>query len=55
MNLTCPECKNSVELAEKSDLKVSDIVECQTCGTTLEILAILEDGKVEAEIVDEGK
>jgi hypothetical protein len=31
------------------------VIECQTCGITLEVTAIDAAGKVATEIVDEGK
>ena len=54
MNLTCIECKNSVDLSSYTDLAVGHVVECQMCGITLEVTAINGD-TVEAEIVEEGK
>lgn len=54
MKLVCPECKNDVDLANNDDLEVEDIVECQMCGTTLEVLSI-EGNVVSADVVDEGK
>lgn len=54
MQLICPECKNEVDLSNYSNLAIEHIVECNHCGITLMIQSI-EDGKVEAEIVDEGK
>ena len=55
MHLTCAECKNQVDLSKDPELKVEDMVECQTCGMTLAVTALAEDGTVSAEIVDEGK
>ena len=54
MKLTCNECKNDVDLTLNSDLAVGDMVECQMCGITLEIMTIDED-TVKAEIAEEGK
>jgi ribosomal protein S27E len=55
MNLTCPECKNDVDLSSHSGLVVGDVIECQTCGITLATTALSDNGSVSAEIVDEGK
>jgi len=54
MKLTCPECKNEVDLAAYSQVQPNQIVECQMCGMTLLVMSI--DGDVvNVEIVDEGK
>ena len=54
MLLICPECKNEVNLSSFTDLSEGHIVECDICGITLQVKKI-EDGKVQAEVVDEGK
>lgn len=54
MALICPECKNPVDLSQYGDLAVDQIIECGTCGITLMVTSV-DDGNVEAEIVDEGK
>jgi lysine biosynthesis protein LysW len=54
MNLTCPECKNEVDLSTNPNLAIGDMTECNHCGITLEVKSITE-GVVEAEIADEGK
>lgn len=54
MQLTCPECKNVVDLSGDSEIEVGYVVECNSCGITLEINEINGD-KVEAEVVEEGK
>ncbi|MDO8575616.1 MAG: lysine biosynthesis protein LysW [bacterium] len=53
-NCVCPECKNEVDLSKYPNLEVGNVIECQMCGVTLEVKNINE-GKVETEIVDEGK
>lgn len=54
MNLTCPECKNQVDLSRFPNLAVGHTIECNHCGIMLAVTAI--DGDiVSAEIVDEGK
>jgi len=54
MKLTCPECKNDVDLSSYPNLAVDQVIECQMCGISLVVTAI--DGEmVSAEIVDEGK
>ena len=54
MKCICPECKNDVDLAPYPRLAVGDVVECGTCGMTLEVRS-MDDGEVATEIVDEGK
>ena len=54
MNVTCPECKNIIDLSSRTDLAVGHIVECPTCGITLGVTSV-NDGAVEVEIEDEGK
>jgi Zn ribbon nucleic-acid-binding protein len=54
MNLTCPECKNSVDLSAYPNLAVGHVVECNSCGMTLMVKNI-EGNEVMVEIVDEGK
>lgn len=54
MQLTCPECKNEVDLSAYSDLAPEQVIECNVCGITLSITAVKGD-MVEAEVVDEGK
>lgn len=54
MKLTCEECKNDVDLSAYPELAVGHVIECGTCGITLEVTAI--DGEsVTAEVADEGK
>ena len=47
--VVCPDCKIDIELMD--NLMVGDIVECQKCGTEVEILS-LEPLKY-AELVEE--
>lgn len=54
MKLICPECKNEVDLSGYADVAPGHAVECQMCGITLKVTAI-DDDKVEADIMDEGK
>jgi ribosomal protein S27E len=54
MQLTCPECKNNVDLTARKELKPEQVVECNTCGITLMVNKV-EGDSVEAEVVDEGK
>ncbi len=54
MNLVCPECKNPIELPDSTNLSVGSILECNTCGITLEVEKI-DDEKVILEVIDEGK
>jgi len=54
MHLTCPECKNDVDLARYPGLADNQAVECQMCGITLLVTDTSTD-EVQAEILDEGK
>ncbi len=54
MNCTCPECKNPIDLTPYPNLSLGTVIECNTCGITLEVKSI-EAGVVDTEIVDEGK
>ena len=54
MNLTCPECKNQVDLSNYHNLAVDNVVECDVCGVSLLVTEISGDN-VKAEVVDEGK
>jgi len=51
----CPECKNPIDLSGYTDLTLGKIIECKTCGMTLEVSAIANDGVLTTTIVDEGK
>ena len=52
--LVCPECKNTVDLSRYPSIAPGMVVECNHCGMTLLIKGIA-NGKIDAEIVDEGK
>ncbi|MCB9798257.1 lysine biosynthesis protein LysW [Candidatus Nomurabacteria bacterium] len=54
MNQTCPECKNELNLADVTNLKEGQIIECDMCGITLAVVAN-NDGNVMLEVADEGK
>lgn len=54
MNLTCPECKNKIDLADKS-VEKDQVIECNMCGITLMVTNPDNNGEVAVEIVDEGK
>jgi len=53
-SLTCPECKNDVDIDSFGETSQGQIVECNHCGITLEITDTSGDEFV-AEIADEGK
>ena len=52
--LTCPECKNDVDLTIYGEIAEGQIIECDSCGITLEVTDISGD-ELQAEIADEGK
>ena len=51
--MTCPECKNEVDLSKYPNLTVGMVVECNHCGMTLEVKEL--GPEIKTEIVDEGK
>lgn len=53
-NLICPECKNNISVPDISEIKEGSIIECDTCGITLEVSRIDGDN-VSLEVIDEGK
>ncbi|PIR03992.1 MAG: lysine biosynthesis protein LysW [Candidatus Magasanikbacteria bacterium CG11_big_fil_rev_8_21_14_0_20_39_34] len=54
MKCICVECKNEVDLSDYTHIKEGQIIECNTCGITLCVLAT-NDGVVDVEVADEGK
>jgi hypothetical protein len=54
LKLTCPECKNDVDLQRYPNVAEGIIIECNHCGISL-MASKIADGNVEATIVDEGK
>ncbi len=53
-SLICPECKNDIDLVASGELMVGKIIECDSCGITLEVTDITTP-TITVEIVDEGK
>ncbi|MEK7535906.1 MAG: lysine biosynthesis protein LysW [Patescibacteria group bacterium] len=53
-SLTCPECKNEVDLSTYGNITKGQIIECNHCGITLELTNV-ESNELQAEIADEGK
>jgi len=51
---TCPECKNEITF-EREALNEGDVVECETCGITLEVTTVRDDGNFDSVIVEEEK
>lgn len=54
MTCNCPECKNDIDLSRYPKIEINNVIECDTCGITLEVLDMKGDNIV-TEIVDEGK
>lgn len=54
MKLTCPECKNVVDLSSHSDLAKDHVIECGSCGITL-LVTDISGETITVEIMDEGK
>jgi DNA-directed RNA polymerase subunit RPC12/RpoP len=51
----CPECKNVIDLSKYPNIASGMVIECNHCGMTLLVKEMKPDGKIETEIVDEGK
>lgn len=54
MRLTCPECKNDVNLSAFPNLAADQMVECDACGISL-LVTDIAGNEVVAEVADEGK
>lgn len=54
MRLTCPECKNDVDLSSYQDLAKEQMIECNVCGISLLVTGV-DGNEVSAEVADEGK
>lgn len=54
MKLTCPECKNDVNLSSYPNLAKEQVIECNVCGISL-LITEISGNVVKAEITDEGK
>lgn len=54
MQLTCPECKNQVDLSAYPNLAKDQVIECATCGISL-LVTNINGEHVEVEVTDEGK
>lgn len=54
MKLTCPECKNEVDMSAYPDLAEESVIECNICGISLMVKDMSGD-KITVEVVDEGK
>lgn len=53
MTLVCPECKNELEGEAYTNLAHEQIIECDTCGMTLQYL--VDGDTIELDVVEEGK
>ena len=54
MKLICPECKNDIDLSLYPNMDEGHVIECDTCGITLQINK-MSDENIDVEVVDEGK
>ena len=50
-DIDCPECMNALKIADR-DYEVGDLIECEVCGSTLEVVKA-SDGVVD--MVDLGE
>ncbi len=55
MKAVCPECKNEIEIKNPQEVSTGTIIECDTCGITLEVSNVDDNGEMSFEIIDEGK
>ncbi|MDD5173184.1 MAG: sulfonate ABC transporter [Patescibacteria group bacterium] len=55
MKAICPECKNEIEIKDPQNISVGTIMECNTCGITLEVSNLDDNGEIKFEVIDEGK
>jgi lysine biosynthesis protein LysW len=53
--IVCPECGNDIKLEEGRDYVVGDIIECEVCGSELEVVSIDDNGSIEIEVIEEEK
>ncbi len=54
MTLTCPECKNDLDLTSYQNIAKNQVIECDMCGITL-LITDVNGSAVSAEVTDEGK
>ena len=57
-NIICPECKNTVDLSDYTNLEENQVLECNHCGMTLMVTGVSDAGgeeELKIEIVEEGK
>lgn len=52
-HVTCIECENVLHLHDRS-YEVGDVVECNVCGTEMEVVSV-KDGEMEVEVLEEEK
>jgi len=52
--IICLECQNEVDLEDR-DYVVGEIIECNFCGTELEVIDVDDSGEVNVEIIEEEK
>lgn len=53
--VTCLECQNEIVLEEGRVYVVGDIIECTTCGSEMEVVAVNADGSLLLQLVEEEK
>lgn len=56
MTITCPECKQQVDLTAYPSIEPDQMIECNTCGISLLVTSVSDDKETaQVEIAEEGK
>ena len=53
--VTCLECGNDILLEEGRVYEVGDVLECETCGSEMEVAEIKADGTMVLRLIEEEK
>lgn len=52
---TCPECENEITIDMSREYEVGDVIECDMCGTELEVVNVADNGELTLEVIEEEK
>lgn len=52
--IVCLECANDIEL-KKDKYELGDVLECNICGTELEVVDVKDSGDITLDIIEEEK
>jgi lysine biosynthesis protein LysW len=53
--VVCLECGNDIELEEGRVYEIGDVIECDTCGSEMEVAEIKADGTLVLRLIEEEK